>query len=262
MSYYPILAAPYCKSRVTLYNFPPNNWEYSNETNQYIHHSFIKDGKWNHELIDELSFGKCQIIDPSSCDLSLSKDSINLLSLSEVKLPNTSKILPKLSTTKTNKPDWRSTLELFSDSSKTSYQGEINPFPSMASLLTFAPFLQFGTHVENYLLLLSLEAKPINRQVLLEIYDAKTKRLIATEVVFSNKINIISLNGKGITDKILPVVICREMAAIPLYFSCANQGEFLSLEHTHPPASLVVHGNYFSAQKYLKEYWLSECKLP
>ena len=261
MSYYPILTAPYCAGRTTLYNFSPNNWEFSNKTNQFIHHSFIKGGEWHHLLIAELSPGDCQIIDADSGDVSFSKDSINLLSLSEVKLPVTSKMLPKILTPKTHVPNWRSTLELYSAFAKTSYQGEIDPFPSKASLLTFSPFLQFGEQIENYLLLANLEVESISREVLVEVYDAKTKKLIITEKAFSNQINIISLNYEGINNQILPVVICREMTGIPMYFSCANKGDFLSIEHTHPPASLVIYGNRYGAQKYLKEYWLSECKL-
>lgn len=230
------------------------------KVDQYVHHSFIKDEQWHHTLIGQLPYGQHQIVD-SNVDLSLATNSINLLSLSEVKLPSVTDILPKLSTPRVNFPNWRATLGLFSKSAQTSYQGEINPFPGRASLLTFSPFLQFGAQVENYVLLASLEAKPLNREVLVEIYDAKTKVLKATEVAFSNQINIISLDNKGLDEQTLPVVICRGMAAIPLYFSCANQGEFLSLEHTHPPASLVIHGDRFGAQKHLKEYWLSECKI-
>lgn len=257
MSYYPILEAPHCSGRTTLYNFSPNNWENINRTNQYVYLSFIRDGEWWHTLMGDLPYGQYQVVD-SNNDL-LSKDGINLLSLSEIKLPSSTATLPKLVTSRTNLPNWRATIELYSDSSKTSYQGEINPFPSKASLLTFSTFLQFDSQIENYILLTNLEVEPINRQVLVEIYDAKTKEIKSTEVVFSNKINIIPLNDKGLNSEILPVIICREMAAIPLYFSCTNHGEYLSLEHTHAPASLVVHGDRYGVQRRLKEYWFSVC---
>jgi hypothetical protein len=48
------------------------------------------------------------------------------------------------------------------------------------------------------------------------------------------------------------------MAAIPLYFSSAMDGAYLSLEHTHPPASLVVHGRRWEAQKMLKNRWFAK----
>ncbi len=94
----------------------------------------------------------------------------------------------------------------------------------------------------------------------MEIYDAHSKELKKIQSAYSNQINIISLNDMGFNEQNLPVIICREMAFIPLYFSSYKLGEMLSLEHTHPPASLVVHGNRFGAQKQIKEYWFSQLK--
>jgi hypothetical protein len=48
------------------------------------------------------------------------------------------------------------------------------------------------------------------------------------------------------------------MAFVPLYFSTTKDGQFLSLEHTHPPASLVTHGDRFGAQRHLKKLWFSQ----
>ena len=76
----------------------------------------------------------------------------------------------------------------------------------------------------------------------------------------SSKRETISLDNIGFDEQSLPVVICRGMASIPLYFSSYKQGSLLSLEHTHPPASLVVHGNRFGVQRQLKEYWFSQLK--
>jgi hypothetical protein len=50
------------------------------------------------------------------------------------------------------------------------------------------------------------------------------------------------------------------MAFVPLYFSITTDGTFMSLEHTHPPAELVVFGKKFGAQKHLKELWFSLLK--
>jgi hypothetical protein len=48
------------------------------------------------------------------------------------------------------------------------------------------------------------------------------------------------------------------MAAIPLYFSMDQEGQHLSLEHTHPPASLVIHGNRWAVQRSIKENWITK----
>jgi len=52
--------------------------------------------------------------------------------------------------------------------------------------------------------------------------------------------------------------ICRGLAGIPLYFSRTVDGVYLSLEHTHPPGSMVVHGRRWDIQKMLKNFWFKK----
>ena len=75
--------------------------------------------------------------------------------------------------------------------------------------------------------------------------------------VKNNDATIIPLDGLEFSSTDLPLIICRDMSAIPLYFSKTSDGTFLSLEHTHPPASYVIHGNRWAAQKILKKIWFS-----
>lgn len=257
MSYYPILSAPYCTGQTTLYNFSPNNWEMVYKGEQYINLSYIKNSTWHSQVLDSLDYDAYKTIAHQDLSQFVPLNTLALLSLTQKVLPKTSQTLPKLSSNKTLTPAYRSTLELKSQYAQTSYQGELDPFPPQASLLTFSPFLQFGDGIENFVLILNIEKSPQNRESKIEIYDANSKALKSVQTAYSNQINHIHLNNLGFDKQSLPVVICRTMAAIPLYFSCTNQGQYLSLEHTHPPASLVVHGRRFGAQKQLKQYWFS-----
>lgn len=260
MSYYPILFAPYCSGKTTLYNFPPNSWEPTEKCDQFVSLTFIKDRLWHSKTIDKLKYQEYKVIDYSDIVDLKSDGALRLLSLSKEKLPKISKELPVLNCNHTCTPAFRATLSLRSKFSETSYQGEIDPFPSQGSMLTFSPFMQFGKNIENYFLLMNLEKKAENRVVEVEIYDANTKDLKKVQSAFSNQISVISLDNIGFDEATLPVIICRDMASIPLYFSTYKQGELLSLEHTHPPASLVLHGNRFGALKQVKEYWFSQLK--
>ncbi len=260
MSYYPLLQAPYCTGNSTLYNFPPNHWEITKKSDKYISLTYMQNNVWRNQTITTLRYNQHKTISHQDISASLPKKTLALLSLSSDKLPKISEKLPLLSIQKTTTPAWRASLTLKNEFTQTSYQGEINPFPSKASLLTFAPFLQFGQEIENYVLLLNVEKKAISRQVEIKIYDAYDKKLKSTQNANSNNISIISLDGLGFDKNNLPVIVCKDMAAIPLYFSCKKNGKFLSLEHTHPPASLVVHGNRFSVQKHLKKYWFLKLK--
>ena len=258
MSYYPILKSPYCQGTTTLYNFSPNNWESVYKGKQFVNLTYIQDETWCSHSLGELMYGDSRTISHSDVVDLMSENTLPLLSLTQEKLSEHCQILPILNCNHTQVPTYRATLNLTSEWMTTSYQGEIDPFPPQASLLTFSPFLQFGKNVENYVLLMNLEKQPSNREVGVKIYDADSKVLKSTQKAMSNQVNVISLDDLGFDESSLPVVVCSEMAAIPLYFACTNRGEFLSLEHTHPPASLVIHGNRFGAQKALKEYWTSQ----
>ena len=50
------------------------------------------------------------------------------------------------------------------------------------------------------------------------------------------------------------------MAGIPFGFGISKNEMMLSLEHTHPPASFVVHGDRFKVQGEIKKKWFSILK--
>jgi hypothetical protein len=186
-------------------------------------------------------------------------DALALLSLTRTPLPAQSDNLSKLlDTPATSTPAWRATLGLATESAQTSYQGELDPFPSQGTLLTFGPFLQFGSGLENHLVLLNIENSAVSRTSELEVFDAAGLGLKGNFKVRNNAANVIPLDGLGLGPEDLPLFICRGMAGIPLYFSRTSDGAFLSLEHTHPPASLVVHGKRWEAQKLLKNRWFAK----
>ena len=227
---------------------------------QTVSLTYIKEDLWYSVALEKLAYKAYKVVKHNDISDLIPEGALALLSLSKEELPRISAELPVLNCSHTYMPMSRATLGLDSSFTTTAYQGEINPFPSLASLLTFSPLLQFGLGVENYVLLMNLEKLPESRKAVVKIYDAHSKELKKIQSAYSNQINIISLNDMGFNEQNLPVIICREMAFIPLYFSSYKLGEMLSLEHTHPPASFVVHGNRFGAQKQIKEYWFSQLK--
>jgi len=258
MSYFPILEAPAAKGWVTLCNFPPNNWEASHGQKQWINVTWASNGQWSSKTIGDLAPGDFRTIKTSDVAHIVPSDALALMSLTLTPPPAQSPVLPKLDTATTSVPAWRATLGLSTASAQTSYQGELDAFPSTGSLLTFGPFLQFGEGVQNFLILLNIESSPASRTAELEIYDAAALDLKGRFPIVNNACNCISLDGLKLEPSDLPLFICRNMTAIPLYFSSSMDGDFLSLEHTHPPASLVVHGRRWEAQKLLKNRWFSK----
>jgi hypothetical protein len=258
ISYYPILKAPGCQGWTTLCNFAPNNWERTGSSEKLINVTWISDGAWRSENIGRLAPGTLRSVRREEIAEVVAADGVlPLLSLTHARLPPRSASLPALDVPGTAAPAWRATLGLATAFASTSYQGEVDPFPPSGSLLTFCPFVQFGDSVENYLIFLNIERDPAVRTAEVEIYDSERGDRMGVAHVKNNDANVVPLDGLGLTAHDLPTIVCRKMAGVPLYFSKTRDGAFLSLEHTHPPASYVIHGKRWEVQKILKHFWFS-----
>lgn len=259
MSYYPILNAPGCFGWTTLCNYSPNNWEFRGATEKFVNVTWVEGGAWRTENLGTLAPEKMRSLSISEIADLVPSSSLPLLSLTRKMLPTRSDALPHTDTERTNVPAWRATLGLSTHSASTSYQGELDPFPVPGSLLTFSPFIQFGLGIQNYLIFLNLEANAVARTARVEIYDsANPHQIKGVFEVRNNAATAISLDDLGFGPDDLPMIICKGMSGIPLYFSQTLNGEFLSLEHTHPPASYVIHGKRWEAQKILKKIWFAK----
>ena len=258
MSYYPVINILGVTGWTKLYNFSPNNWEARHHREQWINFTFSTGEKWVTESLGKLSFGAVRTVTADELRGQLKTNAIALLSLTHSPLPPSSLFLPVLSGTRTTTPAWRATIGLSSTSAQTSYQGELDPFPRNGTLLTFGPFIQYGIGIENYLIFLNVENSAVTRTAELEIYDASGLNFKGRFTVRNNSSNLISLDHLGLSEGDLPLIICRDMAGIPLYFSRTSDGAFMSLEHTHPPAMFVVHGSRWEVQKMLKNHWFAK----
>jgi hypothetical protein len=258
MSFYPILSAPGCTGYTTLYNFPPNNWEDTRKESRYVNLTWAQDGVWRSVALGELAFGAMQAYTRADLSAHVPEDALPLLSLTASPFPECSESLPA-AIHSTTTPNWRATVGLMSPLASTCYQGELDPFPAPGSLLTFAPFVQFGSGIENYMLFLNLERSSQSRSSTVEIYDsALPGRCRGSFDVCNNNVSVVSLDNVGIGPEVLPVIICKGMSGIPLYLSKTADGGCMSLEHTHPPASYVIHGKRWDAQKILKNNWFAK----
>ena len=259
MSYYPLLSAPGCTGWTTLYNFAPNNWEESRQVSRHLNVTWTDGESWHSQSLDRLNPGQSRTIRAAEVANLVPSGSLPLFSLSENELPQSAKDLPNGGAPSTAHPNWRATLGLLSEAGfRTSYQGEVDPFPAPGSLLTFGHFLQFGAGIENYLLFLNIESKPAQRAGCIEIRDATSGgALKGAFEVKGNSLTCIRLDFPDTRATDLPFMVCRSMSGIPLYFSRSQGGAYLSLEHSHPPASSVVHGQRWEAHKLLKRIWFS-----
>ena len=253
MVYYPILKAPSSEGWTTLSNFPPNNWETLRSQEKFVNVTWASDGFWHTINLGLLGSGKFKKFSYSDIASIVPESAFPFLSMSSIRLSELSEHLPDLSDPTTNLPIWRSTIGLSTSNASISYQGEINPFYFPGSLLTFCPFIQCIESAENYLLFLNLESSAVARTSELKFFDSRNNKLKSTVKVENNKLTVVPLNPLSFEPDDLPLIICPEMSGIPLFYSKTSDGRFLSLEHTHPPASFVVHGKRWDVQKILKQ---------
>lgn len=256
MAYFPLFNITDVAGFTTLANFSPNDWERPVKGDLFVT-SFRTDGRvWHTRDEGIIEEGGFKMFEANQFDLKLneSESEIVLFQISTEKPDPELTVLLHDNLISTHWPEWRATVGFKRNGAQASYQGEVNPFPNMASLLTFHPFIQLQ-ETENYFVLLNVESSPMFRWSELEIYNSSTRKRIDTVKVKNNCVNIIPLDQYGFADTELPIFQCKTMAGIPFGFGKSKTSSILSLEHTHPPGSLTLFGNRFSSQKHTKSQW-------
>ena len=262
MPFFPLTKVNSVEGFCTIHNFPPNDWQKSNNKEKFIWAIYPENNKWKTKKISKINHGESLTINYRDLNICIEKKNpLILLQLRETTLPKTLNILPKHEFTYTDSPVWRATIGFNLGNTQTSYQGEINPFPQKASLLTFHPFIQYEK-TKNYFIFMNLESSPLNRKAFIEIYRSQSKEFVDKIEIENNCTNEIPLDIYDFNSKELPVFICRDMAGIPFGFGINISDKMISLEHTHPPASFALHGDRFLVQKRIKSEWLETLNRP
>ena len=155
--FYPILQAPNCQGRTVVHNYPPNNWEIRRNCKKNINITWSDGIIWKSKKIGYLDINKSFTIKEEDLKF-VPNGALALSSLSVNELPYESEFLPDDTDMQTNLPEWRASLGLESTlGANTSFQGEGYAFPRNGSLLSFSPFLQYGSDLSNYLLFINIE---------------------------------------------------------------------------------------------------------
>ena len=94
--------------------------------------------------------------------------------------------------------------------------------------------------------------KPLKKDII-----KKPELIIKDTEIKSNSCNFIDLNNLNIEEDELLVCYTKSMSGIPLFLSFSNDDRTMSLEHTHPPSSFLIHGNRNNLQRIIKENWFN-----
>ena len=253
--FFPLLKTEKLSGFLDLVYFPPNNWEHRGKSKVALYAIWSDGENWRTEDQGSINFGEHRLFEESDFGDKLDTG-MCLIYPSLRKLNNRLDVLPTEAYWSTNIPEWRATTGFKGLNSQTSYQSEVFPLPSKASMLTFHPFIQYG-NIENRLLVLNVTKVPEIITSHLLLYDSHSGEKFGTELVQTNSLSTINLDKYAFKPDQLPAFIAPKMAGIPFGLGIAPDTSMLSMEHTHPPASLVLFGDRNAVQGTIKRNWLN-----
>ena len=235
----------------------PNNWENRIHKPISLYLLWSNGNRWLSKKISEMNYGGEIRLVTNDIDEKCLATGLALI------YPSLEPIEPELSTLPSRKvwyseiPAWRNTSGFYNEFTQVSYQSDIEPLPSKASLLTFHPFIQFGDVINN-LLVLNVTNDPKIQSGKISMFNSFDKSFVADTLISTNSLTTIPLDVYSFKPTDLPVFYSPEIAGIPFGLGIAKSRKMLSLEHTHPPASLVLHGNRRAIQGKIKKSWIEK----
>ena len=255
--FFPLMRTPNLKGFCDLVYEGPNNWENRIRKPVQIYLLWSNGKTWNSRKIMEMQVGNESRLTTAEVDEECLATGLALI------YPSIKPLAPKLASLPAKKvwyseiPAWRNTSGFYNEFTQVSYQSDIEPLPSKASLLTFHPFIQFGDVINN-LLVLNVTNDPKIQSGKISMFNSLDKSFIAESLISTNSLTTIPLDNYNFKPTDLPVFYSPEIAGIPFGLGIAKSGKMLSLEHTHPPASLVLHGNRRAIQGKIKKSWIEK----
>lgn len=253
--FFPLIKVLDLEGFLELSYLPPNNWENRLKKPLKVYALWPTGKTWRSEFQFEMNYGENFRVSTEVLSPEMLHSGVCLFYPTDEELDSNLSILPMKELWSSRIPEWRCTSGFSNGVAQTSYQSEIFPLPSKASMLTFHPFIQFG-NVSNYLLMLNIVKEPVLIERKVEFYNSTNLQSFGVDSVRTNSANLINLDTFGFQPTDLPLIFARDMASIPFGLGVAEDGSMLSLEHTHPPASFVLFGNRNSVQGDIKKRWI------
>jgi hypothetical protein len=159
-------------------------------------------------------------------------------------------------------PNWRGNIQLRSETTAVSYQGEYPGFMlnlSKGTLLIFNPLIQNNPKVITQLIIVNLLRSAEIREGRLFIIHQVSGKIEKECRVRTNTCNLIDLSGLGNSSEDPLCLYSPDMAGIPIFFSHDPSYRFMSLEHSYPLHEFTVFGDNTKRHGFLRDvkaYWI------
>jgi hypothetical protein len=255
--FFPIMKTPDLDGFCDLVYESPNNWENRIRKAVSIYLLWSDGQNWNSIKLTEMRYGDYFKVNTKNLEDKFLKSGLALIYPSISSLDSRLDALPSKKVWYSEIPAWRNTSGFYNQYTQVSYQADIEPLPPKASLLTFHPFIQFGEVINN-LLVLNVTKNPNIKKDKISLFNSYDKSFVADVEIRTNSLTTIPLDIYNFKPTDLPVFYSPNIAGIPFGLGIAKSGRMLSLEHTHPPASLVLHGDRRGMQGKIKKAWIEK----
>ena len=255
--FFPIMKTPDLDGFCDLVYESPNNWENRIRKAVSIYLLWSDGQNWNSIKLTEMRYGDYFKVNTKNLEDKFLKSGLALIYPSINDLDSRLDALPSKKVWYSEIPAWRNTSGFYNQYTQVSYQADIEPLPPKASLLTFHPFIQFGEVINN-LLVLNVTKNPKIEKDKISLFNSYDKSFVADVEIRTNSLTTIPLDIYNFKPTDLPVFYSPNIAGIPFGLGIAKSGRMLSLEHTHPPASLVLHGDRRGMQGKIKKAWIEK----
>jgi hypothetical protein len=260
MNYYFMPRIEGLKCRVTLSNFPCVEGSRPWSLEQIIHVVWSDQSLWHVRALDTVPPGKSVVWASDDLPPELPEDASPFFFFHPKKLRTTLDRLI-ISDLMHTQPNWRANIQLFSPFTSISYQGE---YPSKmlgiekGTLLSLGPLVQLKTGLASKLILVNLMAKPGNEACHIQFAQMRKQKILFETSVRRNHCNIIDLSFLNCDDSDPVCIFSNDLTGIPIFLTHDPEFKKMSLEHTHPPAEMLVFGDNRKFQKKMKNWWLSK----
>jgi hypothetical protein len=261
MNYYFLPQVPFLKSTVTLANFPPTATPSWDSQSAYIHATFSTGSNWKVLFIQEIAAGDTLSLGLQDLSEQPPAGHSVFFFMYPKRLPECLESLPVDDFMK-SEPSWRGNIQLSSNTTSVSYQGE---YPgamlnnSKGTLLTFNPLIQTRSRIITQLIMVNILRTAEIKEGQLFFVRQVSGELEKECVIKNNTCNLIDLAGLQDDYENPLCLYSPDMVGVPVFLSHDPSYRFLSLEHSYPLQEVTVFGDAVAKQRFLKKiksYWI------